>query len=512
MFANPTVSVNGIAFSCIRSVPKMRPDFFRQIGLRLLPVTCIGQVGAGRIIQAFLSGAKWVILIGCADDNCRHENGPQTARGQVELSRRLFELLGLGKERVVYLSTVSESAVERELKEALAGSKSDHRDSRFDTNGDRSIMTTESGQFGPQNFVCLDCGRCSGVCPVARTGFGFSPRRLIKQALDGNEEMPTRTLYACLGCDLCATVCPSGKSISQTVLKLRAVAFSKGANPVLAHSGLMQMLSQIMAKGDGRQNRLGWLNSGLKVTDKGETALFTGCLPYFDVIFADFGLKPLSSLRNAVRIMNSVGVEPVVLEDERCCGRDLLWLGDVGTAANLLRHNIEQLKQAGVKRVVFLCPECLHTFKAYYPGLVGQTGLEFVHISQFLAASGFMVKERVKRQRRIVTYHDPCWLGRKQGIYTPPRQLIATMPDLELREMRHSRDQGLCCGGTSWLECGAAVKLLQERRLAEVKEVSADTLVTACTKCEIHLHCALARNADSDLKIINLVDLLNEET
>jgi Fe-S oxidoreductase len=208
--------------------------------------------------------------------------------------------------------------------------------------------------------------------------------------------------------------------------------------------------------------------------------------------------------------LNQIGIVPVVLDDERCCGHDLLWYGDVTTARRLAEHNLKQLHNAGVRRVIFLCPECQHTFEFDYPQLVGKTGLELMHIASVLVAGGFKPGARDAVQPRVVTYHDPCWLGRQLGIYEPPRQLIAALPDVELREMAHTRQQALCCGGTSWLECGAAVKLLQERRLAEARAAGAELMVTACTKCEIHLRCALIRTSQNQVAIVNLIDLISE--
>jgi Fe-S oxidoreductase len=499
MSKGKTPAQNGVAFVCNRA--DVQQDFLLANGFSLRLVTCIGQVGAGEILSAFLSGATGVVLIGCKDDECRHIKGPPTARSQVEMSRSLLELLGYDQGQVEYTSNGNDEDLIRRTIQAP----------RTRSAREQGIESPSLPNFSPvSHFICLDCGRCSGICPVARTGLGFSPRRLIKQALTDQAEPALRTVYACIGCDLCTTVCPSGESITKTVKWLRMIAYNNQVMPVLAHNGLLPTIARIMAKGEQIQNRIDWLKPGLRVTEQGETALFVGCLPYFDVLFADFDVHPITTAQNAVRSMNALGVEPVLLKDERCCGHDLLWLGDTASAINLARHNIEQLKDAGVKRVVFICPECLYTFKVDYPEIVGETGLELVHISQFLSEHGFKPEVKRRGERRIATYHDPCRLGRQLGVYEPPRQLIAAMPEIELREMRHGRSQGLCCGGTSWLECGAAVKLLQERRLAEAKETGADTLVTACPKCEIHLRCAQTKSAER-LKIINLVDLLMNE-
>jgi len=110
-----------------------------------------------------------------------------------------------------------------------------------------------------------------------------------------------------------------------------------------------------------------------------------------------------------------------------------------------------------------------------------------------------------------VTFHDPCRLGRHLGIYDPPRELLRAVPGLELVEMKHSREQATCCGGTAWVECGTAVKCLQNERLAEAKATGAERLVTACPKCDIHLRCALSgTDARTGPEIVNMINLLAE--
>lgn len=471
------------------------PGFVGQERVTVRPVSCIGQVGAGAILEALAAGMEGVTLIGCPDGSCRHEKGSEIAHTQVKLAQELLRYLGLKPELVRFISGDPVTAVEPGA------------DSR-----PVPVMTEEfsvpPAGFGPADFVCLDCGRCAGVCPVARTGIGFSPRRLIQQQLEGQGRIQTRALYACIGCDLCSTVCPSGRSFARTVERLRAVAYEHGSVPVLAHGGIVQALGRIQARSAVRQQRFGWLKPELQVADRGETALFTGCLPYFQVLFGELRVNLLQTASNAIALLNQAGVVPVLLPDEVCCGHDLLWLGDRQNALRLARKNLELLKSAGVRRVIFLCPECLHTFRVEYPELAGPTGLELMHITEFLVATGFNPPDRNESVSKTVTYQDPCRLGRQLGVYDAPRQLITGIPGVKLVEIVHSRSQALCCGGTQWLECGAAVRLLQERRLAEAQATGAEMLVTACPRCDIHLACARQRNSESAIRIVNLIDLL----
>ncbi len=362
-------------------------------------------------------------------------------------------------------------------------------------------------------WTCQGCGKCTSVCPVARSGLGYSPRRVIQRAIQQDLEsaLVDRALYSCLACDRCTRVCQSGIPIADVMLRLREVAHRQGIGGELAHAGIVQTLMRIMAKSDAPQRRLDWLDDTLRVAERGDVVYFVGCAPYLEPLFSRLEARPLRTARNAIRLLNLVGIEPVVLPDERCCGHDLLWLGDTDNFTRLARHNVEQLRAAGASTVVFSCPEGLRTFRLDYPRVIEDMDLELLHITELLVAEGGgRIVPRSLPAR--VTYHDPCRLGRHLGIYDAPRELLAAVPGLELHEMRHSRETATCCGGTCWVECGAAVKALQAERLAEARDAGAERLVTACPKCDIHLRCARSGpGAGPDgPEPVNIVDILAE--
>ncbi len=493
-----------IAFVCNRV---FLPNFVNKSKLNFIPVSCIGQVDAGMILNVLEQTGRAVVLIGCAESECRHQIGPKTGQGQVEKSQEVLRLLGFSQDLVSFVSG-------EKIKELREIWESVNFCSEAETGSRNQGVTTENQGPIRTDFVCLDCGRCSGICPIARTGLGFSPRRLIQQALQSQTAVSTRSLYACLGCELCRTVCPSGRSFAEEVLKLRAVLFNNGRRPVMAHTGIIQTLGRIMAKSEKSQQRRSWLDPSLRVRDKGEIALFIGCLPYFAVIFKELGVNPLKTARNAVFILNRLGVEPVILADERCCGHDLLWLGDNQTVQKLAQRNLSQLHTAGVKTVLFLCPECLRTFKLDYPKIVGATDLKLLHLTEFLAGV-FVPKKgsgKMMGGKKIVTYQDPCRLARHLGVYDAPREILNRMGKIELKEMAHHREDAICCGGGSFIECGAAVKEMQKRRINEAQATGAELLITACSKCEIHLRCATLGMKEADsLKITNIIDLISPE-
>ncbi len=339
-------------------------------------------------------------------------------------------------------------------------------------------------------YLCLDCGKCTAACPVARYDAEFSPRLIVADAVARPGELVRDSqLWSCLTCSRCQQRCHSGVDFTGLVRGLRGEARHIGNAGECTHGGALQALDGIMISDSLRQNRLGWLDGSLKTAEAGETVYFTGCMPYFDVLFADLGVKTLDIGRGAIKLMNRLGITPALLANERCCGHDRLWSGDYEGFLKLAKHNLEDLRRAGAKRVITTCPECYHTLKVDYPRALGNTGLEVLHISEVLAAERARLSFR--SLDRTVTYHDPCRLGRFSGIYDEPRAVLGAVPGLELVEMSQSRSHALCCGTTAWMNCGSVNRQIQGELIAEATATGAHLLLTYCPKCQIHLKCAM---------------------
>jgi Fe-S oxidoreductase len=297
---------------------------------------------------------------------------------------------------------------------------------------------------------------------------------------------------------------------------------------------------RMMISPDLKQNRLEWLDEDLKVSIVGhsfpllklgerggrevgegsasDTVYFVGCLPYYDVLFSKIGAQGVEIARSAVRVLNRLGIEPIVLENERCCGHDLLWEGDVANFRKLAGLNAAMLRATGAKRIVTTCPECARTLKVDYPAHVGDLGMEVIHIAELLAqkvsAGEFRIPNPESRitnhESRITTYHDPCRLGRHLGIYDAPRQVIESL-GLKLVEMERSGKNALCCGTSCWTNCGAINKQIQVDRLRGAKATGAELLITACAKCQIHFKCAMDDvGAGGEMEIRDLITLVDE--
>jgi heterodisulfide reductase subunit D len=368
-------------------------------------------------------------------------------------------------------------------------------------------------------YLCLDCGKCTGSCPLARVDPGFSPRRIVERILFGDAEaaLADPNLWTCMTCGLCSLRCPSDVDFSRFLIEIRAEAFRTGQRGVYAHDGLLQQIMRLQAA-TGRttaQHRTGWLDDTMQISKDGEVFYFVGCLPFFDVIFADLGVKPLDTARSAVRLLNRAGIAPIVSDEERCCGADLLLAGDVGSFQRLAERNVETIRASGARTVVFSCAECYNAFKTDYRAYLGSLPFEVMHVTELLAPkveSGELAFESQPGGQStaavsVVTYHDPCRMGRYLHVYEPPRVLLRAVPGLKLVEMEDNRERAMCCGSTAWVNCGGCLKAIQVEKLHQARETGAGILLTTCPKCQIHLACT-ARDQDPG-QVVAVQDVLS---
>jgi len=362
-------------------------------------------------------------------------------------------------------------------------------------------------------YYCLDCGKCTGVCPVSRVSRDFSPRTLILKAVRGDRDdlLKNGSIWTCLACGLCDEKCPSGIRYIELTKAIRLEAHGEGERAMCSHGGAFQSLMHIMTSPNLKQNRLEWLTPDMGVKKTGEVLYFVGCAPYFDAFFSDIGVSTLTSVKSTIRLLNHLEIEPVLLPNERCCGHDLLWSGDLEGFRKLAEHNLEAIKRSGAKRVVFSCPEGYRTFKLDYAEHFGKLGFEVQHISEVLANAILKRDLQFSPVKGVITYQDPCRLGRHLGVYEPPRATLGAIPELELREMGRSRASSICCGVSAWLHCDSCTKLLQLQRLKEAQSTGANLLITACPKCEIHFRCAISgEDGGPDIEIRDLATLAAE--
>jgi Fe-S oxidoreductase len=260
-----------------------------------------------------------------------------------------------------------------------------------------------------------------------------------------------------------------------------------------------------------RKNRADWAK-GLSVntfSEGMEILYFPGCYPSYDP-----RLKKVAAA--TVNILNKAGVDFGILgTQENCCGESIRKTGDEECFKRLARENIKVFIDNGVKKILVSSPHCYHTFKNEYPEFM--VNFEVVHISQYLFElinSGRL--ELTKGYDKKITYHDPCYLGRHNGIFDEPREALKGISGLELIEMPDSREDSLCCGGGGgriWMETPKGERF-SDLRVEQAGGVGAEVLVTACPYCITHFEDSRLALEDSEggagLEVKDITEIIRE--
>ena len=344
------------------------------------------------------------------------------------------------------------------------------------------IIKEIKGAGGEAFKYCYQCGKCDVVCPWNRVR-PFSIRKIVWQAALGLPEVELDEIWRCTTCGRCPSHCPRGVEQIEVGVAIRRIAtaydvFPGSVSGVRAAGG--SLASDGNPLGEERERRDGWA-SGLSLkpfTEGMEILFFVGCYYAYDPRLQKVAVATADILEKA-------GVDFGILgSKESCCGESIRKTGNEEVFKSLARENIKAFIDAGVKRVLVASPHCYHTFKNEYPEFM--VHLDVVHISQFLAE---LIEEgRLELSGEFskkVTYHDPCYLGRHNGIYEQPRDVLKKLPGLELVEMPDSREDSLCCGGGGgriWAETPKEERF-SDLRVAQAREVGADVLATSCPYC-----------------------------
>jgi len=486
--------------------------------VKIIRVMCSGSVEPSVIMDAFEHGADGVIVIGCLIDNCHYVTGNKLAQERIDALKELFDIVGLdsrrlrtewinASERYRFAKSVREFVEEvRELGPLpLPKKKKGAQKSKDQVASSVKQLIEDTGAFD-----CVECGKCTTVCPIAKFDTEFAPRTIVLKAMEGIVEniAQDRDIWTCITCEQCNAMCPYKVDYSGFIRGMREEASEFGAMPLCSKGGLIHAYQRLMANTDLKQDRLKWVKEDMEIADKGDVFYFVGCLPHYDAIFRDReGLRMVDICESAVRLMNKAGIVPVVSNDEKCCGHDLNWIGDEPDFERLMEYNVDLIKKSGAKKVVFTCPECYKTFNADYQDLMGDFEFELQHISDYLKElvdSGKLKLDEAEFEPFKFTYHDSCRLGRHSGIYDSPRALANSFSGCEFAEMENNKDKAICCGVSAWTNCNSNVKKMQLDRVLEAKKTGADSMLLFCPKCQIHMKCAIQDKVPMDKSEVDI--------
>lgn len=354
---------------------------------------------------------------------------------------------------------------------------------------------------------CIQCGKCTGGCPMA-IKTKLNPRSLILRlltALDGFDLEGHDELWDCTTCATCSSRCPKLVNPMETIISLRSAFVEQGR----VHPNVKTALESTFRQGNPltmpREDRAAWADAlELKPMQAGvEYLYFVGCTPSYDP-------RAQKVARSLVSLMKKSGVDFGILGvEENCCASEVRRLGETGLFEMMVEENQEKFKAAGVKKMFTTSPHCFNAFRNDYPKAAG---VEVRHYTQVLAEA--VEKKNLEftgRFEKTVTYHDPCYLGRHNGVFDEPRAVLASVPGVNLVEMDRSRQKSLCCeggGGRMWLEGTNPGVRLAQLRVKEALDTGAEVLATACPFCLLTLEeAAKLLNVEDRLHVMDIAEI-----
>lgn len=366
----------------------------------------------------------------------------------------------------------------------------------------------ESG--GEAFKFCYQCGKCETVCPWNRVR-DFRVRKIINQSKFGVVPFESEDVWFCATCGNCVQRCPRGVEIIDVMRAVRRLLVPDGVVPASLPS-LRSTMTSVASVGNpwGQEpnDRANWAKDiGVKEFDENtEILYFPCCYPSYDP-----RLKKVSQA--TANILNKAGVDFGILgSKEVCCGESVRKAGNESLFKRLAKDNIKTWIDSGVKKILVSSPHCYHTFKNEYKSF--GVNFEIVHISQFLFE---LIKEgrlTIKGEyAKKVAYHDPCYLGRHNGVYDEPRGVLNSIPGLELAELADSREDSLCCGmggGRAWMETDKNERFANIR-VEQAVSTGAQVLATACPYCVFALEDSkLVTNHADDIEIKDITEIIQE--
>jgi len=353
--------------------------------------------------------------------------------------------------------------------------------------------------------ACTNCGRCEDVCPAWETGKPLSPRKLIQDLkghmihISSNKgpasenpspligEAPNEAeIWSCTTCAACQEACPVYVEHILKIIDLRRhLVLAQNKMPESAQLMLrnMQMRGHPWAGAQSLRLRGDWTTHlDLKILAEGDqinTLFWVGCTG----ALVDRNVEVTTAI---TRVLKEGGVDFGVLgEAETCCGDPARRAGYEFQFQIMAEQNIEMFKHHHIQKIITSCPHCYNILKNEYPKYGGQ--FKVVHYTQLLWE---LIQEgRLNLTQEFdstFTYHDPCYLGRYNGIYQEPRQILKVIPKAKLVEMGRSREKSFCCGGGGghmWIEEQPGTVKISQRRMEEVLKTGVERVITTCPYC-----------------------------
>ncbi len=359
---------------------------------------------------------------------------------------------------------------------------------------------------------CFQCGLCDSVCPWNKVR-QFSIRKIVREATFGLTDIESEEMWRCTTCGRCPQLCPRDVKQIESGVALRRIATEYGVFP---HSvqPIKSIRGSLVGSGnplnEERSKRADWARDlDVKPFAEGTEIL------YFPDCYCCYDPRMKKVAVATAKILNAAGVDFGILGDkEVCCGESIRKAGDEEVFQRLAKENIKAFIDAGVKKILVSSPHCYHTFKNEYPEFM--VNFEVIHITQYLAeliGEGRLKLDPDKVYEKKVTWHDPCYLGRHNGIYDEPRNVLQAVPGLEFTELPEHHVASLCCaggGGRIWMETIKGERFC-DLRIDQAVDVGAEVLVTACPYCITNFEDSrVTMGLDDRIEVKEITEVISE--
>ncbi|MEO0083427.1 MAG: (Fe-S)-binding protein [candidate division WOR-3 bacterium] len=370
---------------------------------------------------------------------------------------------------------------------------------------------------GTDAYKCYQCGMCTALCPwflidkvnflVNRFPHNVKLGNIMASEVKEEIDQEVQELCRCVGCDSCLAYCPRGVNIGDIMRAIRRILIDYDALPKNLKDIATKIYSVGNPQGESAEKRNNWAKN-LAVatyTSEMEYGYFACCLPAYDA-----SVRKIAEA--TVKVLKSANVSfGLVKEDVWCCCETIRNFGAEKIFQDIAQNNIKALNQAGVTKLLVTSPHCYTTYKNEYPS--DDIKFEVIHITQLFDK---LIQEKKivpsKPIKKKVVYHDPCTLGRQNNIYEEPRQILKSIPELELVEIENfNRKDSICCGAGSgglWLDWQKGERL-SDARIKQVIETGAEILAVACPYCLIMFDDSI-KTMDVNLEVKDITELLAE--
>ena len=366
---------------------------------------------------------------------------------------------------------------------------------------DLEFRSAVAGSSPAALSLCYQCGTCTAICPM-----NVPVRSIMRGAQLGIKELAIReALWLCATCKQCEVACPRGVDITGVIHSLRGMSYKERKAPSKLESALWRVYEEGTAW-EGKKSERGKWAEGLNVK-VGKQAKH---LLYLDDA-ASFDPRLQHIARSLVEIFNAARVDFAILgEKERSSGDEVYQIGEEAFLEELAQSNIEAFKSVNAEDIITVSPHSNGLFRDVYPKYGSVPPV--LHYTEFL--SGIIDQGVLKPGHAsdwdglVVTYHDPCYLGRYGGVYEEPRKILESVPGLKLNEMDDTKGDALCCGGGGGgMYVESEGERPSHRRVSQAEEAGASVMATACPFCVLNFEDG-AKTVGSGVKISDVAEIL----